>query len=66
MSRLDRISSGLLAGCLMAALPLLAQSGVQTQTVVTVMPKSGDQQYSGERCDPASFFVSLNVERVGL
>ncbi len=43
MSKLHRISSGLLAGCLMAALPLLAQNGVQTQTVVTVMPKSGDQ-----------------------
>jgi hypothetical protein len=43
MSKLYRISSGLLAGCLLAALPLLAQSGVQTQTVVTVLPKSGDQ-----------------------
>jgi len=43
MSKLNRISSGLLAGCLMAALPLLAQSGVQTQTVVTVLPKSGNQ-----------------------
>ena len=43
MSRLNRISSGLLAGCLMATIPLLAQSGVQTQTVVTVIPKSGDQ-----------------------
>jgi hypothetical protein len=43
MSRLNRISSGLLAGCLMATLPLLAQSGVQTQTVVTVIPKSGNE-----------------------
>ena len=43
MSRLNRISSGLLAACLMATIPLLAQSGVQTQTVVTVIPKSGDQ-----------------------
>jgi len=43
MSKLNRISSGLLAGCLMATLPVLAQSGVQTQTVVTVLPKSGDQ-----------------------
>jgi hypothetical protein len=43
MSKLNRISSGLLAGCLMATLPLWAQSGVQTQTVVTVLPKSGDQ-----------------------
>ncbi len=43
MSKLNRISSGLLAGCLMATIPLLAQSGVQTQTVVTVIPKSGDQ-----------------------
>jgi hypothetical protein len=48
MSKLNRISSGLLAGCLMASLPFLsvssfAQSGVQAQTVVTVMPKSGDQ-----------------------
>jgi hypothetical protein len=43
MSRLYRISSGLLAGCLMAALPLLAQNGVQTQTIVTVLPKNGNQ-----------------------
>jgi hypothetical protein len=43
MSKPNRISSGLLAGCLMATLPLSAQSGVQTQTVVTVMPKSGNQ-----------------------
>ena len=43
MSQVHRISSGLLAACLMAALPLFAQSGVQTQSVVTVMPKSGDQ-----------------------
>ena len=48
MSKLNRISSGLLAGCLMAGLPFLtissfAQSGVQTQTVVTVMPRNGDE-----------------------
>ncbi len=43
MPKFNRISSGLLAGCLMATLPLLAQSGVQTQTVVTVMPKSGNE-----------------------
>lgn len=48
MSKLNRISSGLLAGCLMASLPLVtfplsAQDGVQTQTVVTVIPKSGNQ-----------------------
>ena len=43
MSKLNRISGGLLAGWPMAAFPLLAQNGVQTQTVVTVMPKSGDQ-----------------------
>ena len=47
MAKLNRISSVLLAGCLMASLPFLASlvraDGVQTQTVVTVMPKSGDQ-----------------------
>jgi hypothetical protein len=48
MSKLNRISSGLLAGCLMASLPLVtfplsAQDGVQTQTVVTVIPKSGNE-----------------------
>ncbi len=43
MAKLIRVSSVLLAGCLMATLPLLAQNGVQAQTVVTVMPKSGDQ-----------------------
>ncbi len=43
MSKLNRISGGLLLAWLMAAFPLLAQNGVQTQTVVTVMPKSGDQ-----------------------
>jgi hypothetical protein len=32
-----------MVGCLLAGLPLLAQSGVQTQTVVTVMPKSGNR-----------------------
>jgi hypothetical protein len=41
--QLNQMTSGLLAGCLMAAIPLCAQNGVQTQTVVTVIPKSGDQ-----------------------
>src|SRR5271156_1986500 len=43
MAKLYRISSGFLAGRLMAPLPLLAQSGGQPQTVVTVLPKSGNQ-----------------------
>ena len=43
MARLIRVFSVLLADCLMATLPLLAQNGVQAQTVVTVMPKTGDQ-----------------------
>ncbi len=48
MSKLIRISSVLLTGCLVASLsfvtfPSFAQSGVQTQTVVTVIPKKGDE-----------------------
>lgn len=48
MAKANRISSGLLASCLMASFPFLAvssfaQTGAQTQTVVTVMPKSGNQ-----------------------
>jgi hypothetical protein len=48
MRKLNRLSSVLLAGCLMATAPFLttpafSQSGVQAQTVVTVMPKKGDQ-----------------------
>src|SRR5271170_1212151 len=43
MSKLIRVSSVLLAGCLTATLPSFAQSGVQAQAVVTVMPKSGNQ-----------------------
>jgi hypothetical protein len=42
------LTSGLLAGCLMASLPFLhfpafAQTGVPAQTIVTVMPRKGDQ-----------------------
>jgi hypothetical protein len=43
MKKLTWISSTMLAGCLAATFPLHAQSGVQTQTVVTVMPKSGTE-----------------------
>ncbi len=44
MTKLTRIFSTLLAGCLATTFPLHAQSGgVQTQTVITVMPKSGTE-----------------------
>jgi len=48
MAKVNRLSSRLLVGCLTASLLFVtvssfAQSGTQTQTVVTVMPKSGNE-----------------------
>ena len=48
MANANRIAGGLPAGCLMASLSfftvsLFAQTGTPTQTVVTVMPKSGNE-----------------------
>jgi hypothetical protein len=79
-----RISGVLLAGCLAAAfsplvLPsahLFAQSGVPTQTVVTVMPKSGAQPTSipesavqasvGGKSAQIGSWIPLRGERSGL
>lgn len=43
MTKLTWISSTVLAACLAATFPLYAQGGVQAQTVITVMPKSGTE-----------------------
>jgi hypothetical protein len=76
MKNLLWISSSLLAGCLASTLSGSAQSGVQTQTVVTVMPKSGTEpaivtesqlqaSINGKRSQISSF-QPLTGERSGL
>ncbi|AXC09815.1 hypothetical protein ACPOL_0438 [Acidisarcina polymorpha] len=76
MSLQNRISNLLMAACLIAAPLLHAQSGVQAQTVVTVMPKNGKQPASltaqqlkatvGDKPAQVSDFVPLRGERSGL
>jgi hypothetical protein len=76
MANFKWISSALLAGCLAATFPVHAQSGVQTQTVVTVMPKNGNgaaavtesqlqASIDGKRAQVSSW-TPLTGERAGL
>jgi hypothetical protein len=76
MANFRWISSALLAGCLAATFPAHAQNGVQTQTVVTVMPKNGTQpatvaeshlqaSIDGKRAQ-VSGWTPLTGERAGL
>jgi hypothetical protein len=65
-----------LGGCIAAALPLSAQSGVATQAVITVMPRSGKdapvitaQQIKatvGDKSAQVSSWIPLRGERAGL
>jgi len=76
MKKSTWISSGLLAACLAATFPLHAQSGVQAQTVVTVMPKKGTepptvtesqiQASVDNKRTQVSSWVPLRGERAGL
>jgi len=76
MANLKWISGALLAGCIMVALPLYAQSGVQIQTVVTVTPKSGTtaptltqsqlQASIGGKRSPINNWLPLRGEQSGL